>query len=175
MDKLELLKALQTQNNDHIAFFKNLGGLENEIILKKPTSDSWNTLECVEHLRRYADFYVPVISTGLKNSTLENTNEFKSSWLGDYFAKAMLPGSKKMTTFKSKNPLGDQIKKESIDQLIAHLNTLNEAIELAKSKDIRSIKVKTTIPFTKVNVGDALRVVIYHDERHVGQIRRILG
>jgi hypothetical protein len=149
MDKLELLKALQSQNDSHLDFIKNLRSLEEEILLQKPNPDSWNTLECVEHLRRYADFYVPVISTALINSTLENTKEFKSSWLGDYFAKAMLPGSKKMGTFKSKNPLGDQIKRDVIDQLITHLNALNEALELAKSKDIKSIKVKTTIPFTR--------------------------
>jgi hypothetical protein len=173
MDKLLLIQELQQQNDRHIAFFKKLGNLSDAELQYKKHPESWNTLECTEHLKRYGDFYIPVISEALKNSKLKDSQIFKTGWLGDYFAKAMLPGSKKMNTFKSKNPMGSNISRNVIDDLLNQLGQLHTLLELARTKDISSIRVKTTIPLAKVNAGDALRVVIYHNERHLQQIMRI--
>ncbi|HMP29597.1 MAG TPA: DinB family protein [Saprospiraceae bacterium] len=175
MDKLILLSELEQYNANHLLFVQSLQSLDNETLQSKKEQGSWNTLECVEHLKRYGDFYLPVISDALHKAKDKDTNGFISGWLGDYFAKAMLPGSNKMNTFKSKNPIGEHIEIGVIDQFLNQLYQMAQLLETAKSKDLSSIKVKTTIPLAKINVGDALRVVIYHNERHIKQIQDIIN
>ena len=94
----------QTQSNLNMAEgFKQL----NETVLNHKTSPkSWSVLECIEHLNRYGDFYLPEIQRRINASNHPNTKTFKSSWLGNYFAESMLPKEKlnKMKTFKSMDP-----------------------------------------------------------------------
>lgn len=55
------------------------------------SSDSWSTLECLQHLNLYGRFYIPEIKQRLKNSPGTKKEYFKSGLLGNYFAKSMLP------------------------------------------------------------------------------------
>ena len=51
----------------------------------KQNSESWSALECVEHLNRYGDFYIPEIANKIRTSKHKNHEIFKSNWLGNYF------------------------------------------------------------------------------------------
>ena len=60
--------------------------LKEQILLNhKPSPQSWSALECLEHLNRYGDFYIPEISKRLNAATKEQASTFKSTWLGNYF------------------------------------------------------------------------------------------
>lgn len=175
MDKNLLIHELKSLTNDHSLFFKKLESIQKEDLLKRKNSESWNTLEVTEHLKRYGDFYLPVLEKALLDAPTSGNNDFKSGWLGNYFANAMKPGSARMNTFKSKNPLGESISPDVISTFINQLEKLSELLELCRYKNLSKIKVKTTIPIVKINAGDALKVVIYHNDRHVNQIKNILG
>ncbi len=174
MDKSILIQELKILTNDHHIFFKKLLDIQNEDLLKRKNSESWNALEVTEHLKRYGDFYIPVLEKALLDAPTSGNNDFSSGWLGNYFANAMKPGSAKMNTFKSKNPLGESISSDVIFTFINQLEKLSELLELCRYKNLSKIKVKTTIPVVKINAGDALKVVIYHNDRHVSQIKQTL-
>ena len=86
----------------------------------KKNKTSWSTLECLEHLNLYGDFYLPQIENKINNSESKPDDEFKSGFLGSYFSRSMLPKEKlnKMKTFKDKNPLNYNLDKSVIDKFI---------------------------------------------------------
>ena len=139
----------------------------------KQSAESWSALECLEHLNRYGDFYLPEITRRINASKHPNAKRFKSSWLGEYFANAMKPDAKSMQTFKVMNPVGSELDKTVIDTFIQQQDTLLDLLEAAQTTSLQ--KIKTSISISKMirlRLGDTFRVLIYHNERHLAQAKR---
>jgi hypothetical protein len=139
---------------------------------EKSTPTSWSALECLEHLNLYGDFYLPEIDNRLTKNPPSAEAVFKSGWLGNYFAKSMLPGENitKMKTFRDKNPNGSSLRKTCIDRFVAQQQQLLELLE--RSKKVSLTRTKTSISISKLlklRLGDTFRVVIYHNQRHLVQ------
>ena len=142
--------------------------------------DSWNVLQCLEHLNRYAEFYLDSINDRLEKAKIQSNkdqSEFKGGYFGNKFANDMLPnpdGSLKSTmkTFKSKNPSEDEARIDSLERFLEFQDSWLELIDKASKYDLNSNKCKLTIPLLKMNLGSTLRFVIYHQERHIQQAER---
>ena len=138
----------------------------------KPQPEKWSILECIEHLNYYGIFYLPEIKNRIEKSNSKTETNFKSGLLGNYFAAGMLPKEKlnKMSTFKSMNPANSKLTKEVIsvflNQQQAMLKLLNQARNISLNKTNTIISISKLI---KLKLGDTLRVVIYHNQRHLVQ------
>ena len=138
----------------------------------KQASESWSTLECIEHLNRYGDFYIPEITNKIKTSKYKRSEIFKSNWLGKYFSKSVSYNENlnKMKTFKFMNPLNSELDIQTLEKFI---NQQHQIIKLLdKSKNVSLDKTKTAISISKLiklRLGDTFRVLIYHNERHIKQ------
>ena len=145
----------------------------------RPAPRSWSALECIEHLNFYGNYYVPEIEKQISSSPYPADEFFKSGFLGNYFAKSILPaeGSKKMKTFKSTNPLGKQLEKEVvIEKFIEHQQKLLQLLKKAKKANLSRTKTGISISnFIKLRLGDTFRVVIYHNQRHLLQAKKALS
>lgn len=143
----------------------------------KQNSKSWSVLECVEHLNRYGDFYIPEITNKIRISKYKSSKIFKSNWLGNYFSKSVSYNDdlNKMKTFKSMNPLNSKLNIQVLEKFI---NQQHQIIELLdKAKNVNLDKTKTAISISnliKLRLGDTFRVLIYHNERHVKQAEKTL-
>lgn len=143
----------------------------------KQNFESWSALECIEHLNRYGDFYIPEITKKIKNSKYKSSEIFKSNWLGKYFSKSVSYNEdlNKMKTFKSMNPLNSELDIRTLEKFI---NQQHQIIKLLdKSKNVNLDKTKTAISIStliKLRLGDTLRVLIYHNERHIRQAEKTI-
>ncbi len=168
----DLVLRTQKSINEAEQFYQ----LSLEQLNYRDATDSWSILECLEHLNLYGDFYLPEIESKMKNSTSNASKTFNSGWLGNYFAKSMLPREKlnKMKTFKDKNPIGTMLDKKCIDRFIDQQKVILGLLDMAVDKDLN--KIKTTISISrwiKLRLGDTFRVLIYHNERHILQANKI--
>lgn len=173
----ELLQDLTTLTQEHLSYVRQLQALPDEVLMQKPTPDSWSALECIEHLNRYGNFYLPEIRKRIQNSGTKPSPLFKSGWLGNYFANSMLPKGKlnKMKTFAVMNPLDSTLNRDVIDTFIQQLQTMLELLQRCGSVNLNTVKTSISISsLIKLKLGDTLRVVIYHNERHKRQIERAL-
>lgn len=173
----ELIKELVFYVNSHIKYVKELRNIEESILLKKEDKKSWSIIECLEHLNLYAEFYNKEIAKRIKNSKAPKSTIFKSGYLGNKFAIDMLPkeGMKTMKTFKSKNPVYSNLNVVTIiDLFIRQQEELLILLEKAKEINLTKTKTKITLPILKFRLGDTLRFVIYHNERHIKQAQRII-
>lgn len=172
-----LIEELQNYTNNHLNFVKELSDFNDEQLQIRENETSWSILECIEHLNLYGKFYIPKIKKALEKSNHKASNRFKSGFLGNKFALSMLPNEqmKTMNTFKSKNPIHATLdRKQVVQEFLKQQNELLYLLEISKHKNLTKIYTATTLPLIKFRLGDTFRFVIYHNERHIVQAKRVL-
>jgi hypothetical protein len=112
---------------------------------------------------------------GFYHSTSEL--KFKSNWIGNKMAMSMRPGGEgtNMNTFKNMNPIGSKLDPQIINTFIQQQE--ETLVLLGRCRTVNLSKLKTGITLTKfirLRLGDTLRVVVYHNQRHVEQAERVL-
>ncbi|WP_291114249.1 DinB family protein [Flavobacterium sp. UBA6135] len=177
MESEKLLQILIEQTRQNSNQVEQLKNYDLATLTWKDQPDSWNVLECLEHLNLYGAFYLPQIEHKIKNATSQGEPEFNSSFLGDYFAKSMLPKSKmvKMKTFKSKNPIRAQLDKKVIDIFLTQQLQLIDLLNKSRNVSLNKVKITTTFPLLTLKLGDTFRFLINHNIRHLHQVDGVLS
>ena len=173
----ELLDELKERTHQHLQYAEKLLQKTEEELNFRASQDSWSTLECLEHLKRYGDFYIPEIANRISVSKTSAKPHFKPGLLGNYFANTMLPKEKPntMKTLKAMNPIHSRLNKSVVDVFISQQKQLLELLEKAQHIDLEKTKTSISISkLIKLKLGDTFRFVIYHNTRHIEQIKRIL-
>jgi len=175
LNKQELLTELKNRTTAHREQVVNFQSFSKNQLNYRTNPDSWTLLENIEHLNLYAEFYVPVIEQTIKQSKKTDTKTFTPGWLGNKFAISMLPRSKMkaINTFKSKNPINSDLTAETLKTFFEYLDRLDLALDKCKAISLNKY-TSITIPLLKIKLGDTLRVVVYHHERHMKQIDKLL-
>jgi len=174
----DLLAKLTERTRSNLAAGRDFLALDDATLHLRPRPDAWNTLECLAHLNFYGDYYLPEIRKQIKATKYRSDTEtFTSSWLGNYFATGMKPGpqTRKINTFKKANPLNfDPVPDRSaIEKFIRQQEDILDLLPLASQVDMTRTKTGTSLSdLVRLRLGDTLRVVIYHNWRHVEQAQR---
>lgn len=173
----ELLQNLLEITRENLNNVEKIKNQSTDYLNWKENPESWSVLECIEHLNKYGDFYIPEITKKIKASKHKHSEIFKSNWLGKYFSKSVSYDRdlNKMKTFKSMNPINSKLTIQTIEKFI---NQQHQIIELLdRSKIVNLDKTKTAISISKLiklRLGDTFRVLIYHNERHIKQAEKTL-
>lgn len=134
----------------------------------------WNAFA---HLNRYHDFYIPEIKKSINENWPRENSKFYPGLIGNLFVNTIRTkrNIKKMKTQKRMDPLGSMLSKQSLRQFIFDQNQLITLLQDAKKVNLN--KSKTAISISKqikMKLGDTLRFVVYHNERHVLQALKTL-
>jgi len=173
----ELLDQLEAKVESHLnEAIRSFQNLSEEKLLRPAANGGWSIAQCLEHLNRYGDYYLPAIKKGLAKG-FPSTEHFKSSWLGNYFTRMMDPqtGKKKITTFKEYSPAPQLDAYAVVAEFIRQQEVLLELLRTAPSRDLNKIKVPISISrWIKLKLGDVFQFLIAHNERHMQQAKRNL-
>ncbi|HUM51198.1 MAG TPA: DinB family protein [Chitinophagales bacterium] len=173
----QLLQNLIEQTRSHLNYAISLQDVNEDALNHRLLQDSWSILECIEHLNLYGNYYLPEIEKQLTTFKAISDKKFKSGWLGNYFAESMLPKEQlnKMKTFKSMNPIHSQLSKQVLNTFIEQQQKMLQLLSLAHDKNLNNIRIPISInKWIKIKLGDTFRFVIYHNERHIQQAKRLL-
>ncbi|ASS50875.1 MAG: hypothetical protein A3D31_15625 [Candidatus Fluviicola riflensis] len=174
----ELLTELVNRSKESHTTISGYRSLDEEILNRKPTAESWSKLECLEHLNLYGDFYLPEIERSLLQAKRTSQPVFKPGVFGGYFTKLMQAkpdGSiKKMKSPADKNPAHSNLSVTTIERFLKQQEQLLRLLEMAKHVDLTHTKTSISISkMIKLRLGDTLRFYVYHIERHILQAERI--
>ncbi len=176
MQSEKLIQSLIEQTRENINTVEALKKYDLHSLTWKENETSWSILECLEHLNLYSDFYLPEIKNKIDQSKTTPEIEFKSGFLGSYFAKSMLPKEKlnKMKTFKDKNPLNAQLERTVIDKFIRQQVELLDLLNNSRNVSLNKVKIQTSISsLIKLKLGDTFQFFINHIIRHLKQAERV--
>lgn len=148
-------------------------------------ADKWSIAECLMHLNYVADYYFPSTLKAIKKAKKSKAQEqFTRGWLGHrYVSKLRLnldnkiknkiespskydPRSSSSSTLDGKKVIAEFLEKQEILQLM---------LEDSKTINIQKARVYAILwGLVSIQLGDMLKILIYHTERHTVQAQRIL-
>lgn len=149
----------------------------------RPNQGSWNIQEILSHLNSFSSYYHKNFKLRIKNTKFKNVKEnFVPSPLGKSAWKSMKLGranniKRKFKAPKNYNPSLNTslISKDAVTQFINDQKEMIEILELSKTVNLKKVKIKISISkLVRLRLGDALMFVIYHNERHVQQIKNVM-
>ena len=175
MQSSELLEELKEISQSLLSRGEAMLEMDKAQLNARPRPDAWSALECLEHLNRYGDHYLPALEKVMEGSKLPSEKQYKAGWLGGYFAKSMYPGKqmKGMKTFSSMNPLGSQLDHKVVEENIRQQRKTLLLLDRAHAHNLNRLRVPTSLsPFLRLKLGDTFRFFIYHNLRHFEQAER---
>lgn len=172
----QLLSELENITQQNIAFVQQIRQQNETLWHHRPASGGWTILECIAHLNLYGTFYIPEINRRMQAARYTPALLFKSGKMGNYFAEMMLPKAKpnKMKTLKAMNPLHATLDRDTLDTFLHQQQQLLDILERCRHTNLSKVRTSISImPWLRLRLGVTLRVVIYHNLRHVKQAERI--
>lgn len=178
----ELIIRLQSEVEDTIAKAEALlSNYSHQQLEAVPPSNGWSIAQIVAHLNSYNRYYLPAIAQAIQSNPVKLITHYRSGWLGNYFANAMLPNQQNKVANKMQSPKDHRpvIKQDAIcviQEFIGSQQQLLKLLQNALQKDIGSIRIPISLTrLIKLTLGDTFRFLIAHQLRHFVQIHNTIG
>ena len=171
-----LLNYLEQTTERHIQkAIEDYQNMDAARLLKPARNGGWSIAQCLDHLNGYGRYYYPLIQQKLNEYT-KTGETYTGSWLGNYFVKMMDPdtGKRKMKAFKNHLPASNLDAHEVVSEFIRQQEHLLRLIYTSRKRDLNRIKIPISLTkFIKLNLGDTLRFIVAHNERHMRQAEAV--
>jgi hypothetical protein len=170
LDRTELVKA-STQ-----PFLR----LTDEQLNFKTVPGKWSIAEIYGHLDITLDIFIRSI---LGRTTLAPdvpSETYRSGWLGELLYSLTIPrpdGSVfRMKTLKSYRAPGfTKNAHEVLEAFLRKCDDMDDILRHIATKDMQRIKIPFLYPFIHLRLGDNLRCLVAHSERHLLQAQRVMS
>jgi hypothetical protein len=149
----------------------------------QPNDKTWSIANCLEHLNAFYRYYIPVLNGKIANTRFnEPIEHFTSSPMGRAVYRSVKLGKvhnvkRLLKSRKEYNPLvNSSLQSENvIEDYLGFQEQFVELVKASQTIDFRKTKCPLSLrPVVKLNLGDALIYMAYHNERHIYQAKSIL-
>jgi uncharacterized damage-inducible protein DinB len=154
--------------------------LTDDQLRQSPGPGKWSISEIYAHLNLCLDQSIRVILSRVTLAPDSPSDTYRSGWLGDWVYDRMMPrpdGS----VLKSKarkawcaDPAHIDAREE-LARFERHCDALDDILRHAATKDLRRITIPFYFPrLVQLRLGDTLRYLVAHGERHLLQAQRVM-
>ena len=143
----------------------------------KPIPEKWSIAGCLEHLNIYSRYYNPAMERAIaEGKKYVPTENFKSSWFGNFSVKSVHPDNMKpQKTLKRLDPAQSTISNNVVEEFMEHQQKLRKILAESHAINLNKAKIPAEVAkFMKLRLGDCLRFVIAHEQRHIRQAKNVL-
>jgi uncharacterized damage-inducible protein DinB len=172
------IDQLENKVEAQIAFAVDvLQNLSDQELTTPSSSGGWSIVEILDHLNSYGAYYLPLIQTKIDTVKASVKKEsFKSGMLGNYFAKMISPGTKKIKAAKIHLPKKNLNPAEVVMEFIRQEELFLQYLFKAREVDLEGIRIPISIAkMIRLKLGDILLFVIHHVDRHFVQANILLS
>jgi hypothetical protein len=170
LDRTELVKA-STQS-----FLR----LTNDQLNFKPNAGQWSIAQNFEHLNISNGANIRNVLARISGAPDVKADKFKSGWLGDFIYSKVMPRADgsvfKIKTGKTMHPVGGMLDGQDILQrYLQNCDMIDDILRHSATKNLQGIKIPSSVfRFVNLRLGDHLRFLIAHNERHLLQAHRMM-
>jgi hypothetical protein len=171
LDRTELIKA-STQS-----FLR----LTDDQLNFKPDTAQWSIAETFEHLNISNGIYIRSILARISGAPDVKADKYTSGWIGDLVYSKIMPRPDgtvfKMKTGKLSCPPGGVLDgPDTLHRFLQQCDMIDDILRHSATKDMQRIRIPLSFSsFVKLRLGDILRYLIAHCERHLLQAHRVMG
>jgi uncharacterized damage-inducible protein DinB len=177
METATFITQLQQQAQAQQALVQNqFLALNPEALNFKPHATGWSILECLEHLNRYARFYLPHLEKALSAPAAAQVPQtIRYSWMGKKSLELVNPANaKKHKTLKHMNPHNSQLTPAVLQEFLQNQERLLSLLATAPKADLNKKAVPVEfLRLLKMRTGEALEFLVLHQQRHLLQATRV--
>ena len=182
MQKIDTAQDLQNRLSAVLELVeREFKPLTKEQLCWKPAPERWSIIECLQHLNLAERFYIRNIQHKVDTLSLSQANSADQLLESDWIGKAMLYAVDPQVKIKlpapgmiRPRPIEELIPSEVMRQFIELQTLLHALLNKAVYLDWNREKVMTLFGnWLKIRLGDALRMLIAHTERHIKQAMRV--
>lgn len=141
----------------------------------------WSIVQILEHMNAYGRYYIPAMKKAMNETKTAKEAWFNSGFWGEYFTKSMRPKNiyeitNKMKTGKAYNFPNSLNVDTVLSEFIDQQDQLLHLLKMAENVNLNTIRIPITISkVIKLKLGDTLRFLIAHEQRHMIQARNTLN
>ena len=150
-------------------------GIGPDALTRRPANGGWSIAEVLEHLIVSADSYLEPLRTILQRkdeTRAQADGTWKPSLMGGLLAQS-LRNPRKLPAPKSYKP-GASPRPRVLDEFLRRQEDVGRFIAETGAMDWRGVRMRSPVmPLLRMNLGDALTILVVHAERHAGQIERV--
>lgn len=184
----ELLRELNRLNarlSEIVA--RDFPNLSSDQLNWREQAEKWSIAECLMHLNYVADYYFPATDKAIKAAKAKKSKaqeKFTRGCLGHRYASKFRLSLDNQVKSKIESPLKYDPRstssstldgKKVIATFLEKQQTLQQMLQDAMSINIQKTRVYAALGgFVSIQLGDMLKILVYHTERHVVQAQRIL-
>ena len=175
LTKLDFLTDLKTHIHKHNKVVAEVfKPLDDEQLNWRSNRKEWNILQCFDHLNLTHEYYAPKIAGALSEPkpTISSQDLYKPSFWGWIYMNFAFNPKYSFPTIKEITPQAGA-SHEVLDVYLTKQVTLVNILEQVGEIDLR----RTPVPLEKgikFNLGDCLKVLVYHDNLHFEQAKGII-
>ncbi len=180
-NKKELLSGL----HDRIEVIRNnmqpFLRLTDDYLTRRPAPGKWSVAEIFEHLNIMHGSFLRSIGKVMSDAPINAREMFNSGWIGNWIYNKMMPRPdgtvfKMRTPRKFRAPATRLDAKAVLDTFMKQLDEFDHVLELCNYVDLQKMKLPLAYPRgLKLRLGDGLRFIVAHSERHLLQARNALS
>ena len=141
---------------------------------------TWSVAQTLEHLNLYNRHYLPIIEKSMVHITKDLSAWFVPGFWGNYFTRMISPTNvyeikNKMKTGKAFIPSKGENVDAVFSEFLQHQNKYLHILEVARRRNLKNIRIPVSISrFIRLKLGDILRFLVAHQQRHMIQARNAL-
>jgi hypothetical protein len=171
LDRTELLKASTP------TFLR----LTDDQLKYIPRPGQWSIVEIFGHMDLCMDLYGREILSQITLAPDSASDLYRSSWLGDLVYEKVMPRPDgTVFKFKARRSLCPELKGQEVQEVIRsfqrHCDALDDILRHVATKDLRRISIPFYFPAVlRLRLGDVLRYLVAHSERHLLQAQRVMS
>ena len=152
------------------------GRLSPEQLNWKPSAEQWSVGQCLEHLIKTNEGFFTTLEAIAKGERRPRLWE-RVSPLSGFFGWALLRGLSSEMKFNAPQairPEASGVGSDIVARFAEHQGELARRLRAAEAFDTRRTVVTSPISgFVTYRFGDACRIVVAHERRHLEQARRV--
>lgn len=150
-------------------------GVAPDALTRRPPNGGWSIAEVLEHLIVSADSYLEALRTIVQqkdHTPAQYDGTWKPSLMGGLLAQS-LRNPRKLPAPKGYKP-GPSPRPRVLDEFLQRQEDVGRVIAVAGAMNWRGVRMRSPVmPLLRMNLGDALTILVVHAERHAGQIERV--
>jgi len=140
-----------------------------------PEGGGWSVLQVLGHLWRAGDLYYPrmrwLIGRGAPASVA-----YRPGWFARWFIGSASPAGQRKLPAPGKFKPATALDASMVVQFVSQQDVLIGLIRDARGVGLNGPKFPTPVtPLLRFTLGEALELMVRHQQRHLGQIERLLA
>lgn len=156
-------------------------------LLWKPAPEKWSVAQCLEHLNRFGLHYLPEMESRIGMALVKGSrpvSAFRSGWLGNFLVHSVQPMNTGSARANLKYPApkaydpnrAGATTSAALPEFLRQQEAMLRVLESAGRVSLERVRIPVSVTnLVKLRLGDCLRFVIVHNQRHVQQAQRVLA